>query len=232
MSDSTAQVTQHRFSSTTQAVQHRFLRFAGIALAKTLLVVGVALLIARGVDIGGQYLSQYWEGVKNNVMRRIGTVEIVREYVKPNDVSTESLIKTLSHEYNVSPILTLAIGHQESGKGLRNDRLRFEPKVFSRFSKQYPDEISRMMASSIGIMQVIPAFHMKRCNLTSYADLFDRETNIRCGLKVLTDCLNQSRAGTKVAKFKDALACYNGSDTYADEVFSRLGELALENNLL
>lgn len=200
--------------------------------AKLLVFVVLSLFVSRGVWYGVNWAEEKVSIVWSNFLHWAGAVEIIREYVKPSDVATEDLIKNLSREYKVSPILTLAIGHQESGRALRNDRLRFEPKIYSRFSKNYPEETARMMSSSIGIMQVIPAFHMKTCALSSYADLFDRETNIRCGLRVLTDCLSRSKAATKVLKFKEALACYNGSDTYADEVLARLGELVLENNLL
>lgn len=196
------------------------------------LVVGTACIISQGASISADYLSTKFNLFRNYIGKQFVTTEIVKEYVTKESRSTKELILSLSKEFKVSPILTLAIAHQESGSELRADRLRFEPKVYDKFKSRYTEETGRIMASSIGLLQVIPAYHFKTCNLTSYSELFDRETNIRCGLKVLTECLKLASKGSKVSQYTQALTCYNGSSIYADEIFSRLGQLALEENLL
>lgn len=199
---------------------------------KLVFILALAWGLAEAFTVLKAWSAMQYAVVKNWAISRITKVEIVREYVKPLELSTENLITSISKEYGINPILTLAVIHQESGRRLRTDRLKFEPKLYGKW-KGTSDEETRMLATSIGLMQVIPGFHAKSCNLQSYSDLFDTETNIRCGLKVLTDCLKYNqKAGSKLGQYRAALQCYNGSSVYADEVLSRLGELVLENNIL
>lgn len=170
--------------------------------------------------------------LKSEIVKRITKIEVVEKYVRPPELSTEELIDQISFEMKINPLITHGIARQESGKNYKDDALRFEPHLESRFAKLgRSKEETRMLATSIGVMQVIPGFHLKTCGLDSYADLFDRATNIRCGLTVLKDCLAKYQSKKKLEQYKLALGCYNGSETYAGSIIRNIGEIAIEIDL-
>lgn len=150
--------------------------------------------------------------------------------VAEKSIGIENIIRLESKAAGVDPLITLAILHQESGRGLRTDRLRYESHLLSKVKRTpgMTDAEAKIMVTSIGLMQVIPMFHLKRCNLKSYSELFDPEVNIECGLRVLQHCADQHKSKGKVEKLKGALHCYNGSAAYAEEVFQRIAELTIE----
>jgi hypothetical protein len=61
-------------------------------------------------------------------------------------------------------------------------------------------------AGALGLMQVMPATAKSICKITRPQELWDFDTNVTCGVKVLDYCLGEHKGD--VLK---ALACYNGS---------------------
>lgn len=128
---------------------------------------------------------------------------------------------------SIPPILIQAIIDQESSGN--PTATRFEPHLYQRYRSKLPrnEADARMMVSSIGLMQVIPYYHLRDCNLKHYSELFDEGTNRRCGEKVLKRCLD--RHATKANRIQSALSCYNGgSMQYAASVLSRVALATLE----
>lgn len=159
-------------------------------------------------------------------------VKIVERKIKKveNVIGIKDLIRKESSAAKINPLITLAILHQESGKGLRTDRLRYEPHLLPKVKRTpgMTEAEARMQVTSIGLLQVLPIYHLDRCTLKSYSQLFDPQTNIKCGLKVLNDCAAKYKGTDKVQRLKEALHCYNGSAKYVEEVFQRIAELTVE----
>lgn len=192
-------------------------------------LTGLAIL---GVGPVIQVLGNKAIEVKNLLIKKVTKIEIVEKYVTMPEIPTDDLMNQISLEMKINPLITHAIARQESGRNYKEDALRFEPHLEARFSKLGKGkEETRMLATSIGVMQVIPGFHLRTCGLDSYADLFDRATNIKCGLTVLKDCLARHSKKPKLEQYKLALACYNGGDTYASSIIKNIGEIAIEMDL-
>ena len=165
------------------------------------------------------YLSETWDLVQ--------IVEVPKDYT---EIDLKTLIKTTSRAMGMPSYLTLAIIRQESGVNMRHDRMRLEPHLISRFKKQaWENDIEHQAkATSFGLMQVVYGIHKERCHLKSYADLFNPEINLKCGIHVFKDCFSRQKAQDKVNRVKGALLCYNGGKTYPDQVLGKLGEIILE----
>ena len=130
----------------------------------------------------------------------------------------------------IPPILIEAIIDQESSGD--PTATRFEPHLYERYRHKLPrnDADARMMVSSIGLMQVIPYYHLRDCKLKHYSELFNEETNRRCGEQVLKACLN--RYAQRANRLELALSCYNGgSRQYAASVLSRVGVATISSDL-
>lgn len=97
--------------------------------------------------------------------------------------------------------------------------MRFEPHLVRRFGCSGADAECRALATSVGLMQVVPGFHLRRCSLSHWTELLSPNENIRCGKIVLEDCYLRSGRD-----WRKALKCYNGSDRYPPLVFAKLKE--------
>ena len=71
--------------------------------------------------------------------------------------------------------------------------VNFEPDLCKR--KKWSED----KCASYGLMQVIYGWHKKDCGLKSHVDLYDPETNIQCGAKVLSGYLRQERGDVAAA---------------------------------
>lgn len=182
-------------------------------------VTATYLFRAELLEEAKAYLSNAWDLVQ--------VIEVPKDYT---EIDLLTLVKEVSRTYGMPHLLTLAIIRQESGATMRHDRMRFEPHLLSRFRRQaWENDIEHQAkATSFGLMQVVYGLHKERCHLKSYADLFNPEINIKCGITVFRDCFERQKSAEKIARIKGALTCYNGGKTYADEVLGKLGELTLE----
>ena len=158
------------------------------------------------------------------------------QVIKPDDVPIEQLINLVSHEFKINPLIVRAMAEQESGTLERTSRVRFEPHLMGRFKvpANLNDIERQLYSSSHGLLQVVFGFHYKRCGLGEYDwdRLHDPLTNLRCGLTVLRDNLESpaiKRLPRPADRLRAALARYNGSEEYADQVMARLAALLIIN---
>lgn len=150
-------------------------------------------------------------------------VEVER---KPRPV--KELIENIPPEYGISPLVMSVIVERESGG--RNDAIRYEPGQMPRAAKLTKNaEKQRALASSHGLAQVMgwwaPEFKLE------WFQLYDPETNIKAASAILKRCMDKQTAKTKTERLRGALACYNGSNAYADAIIARIGSLLIEQEL-
>jgi hypothetical protein len=140
-----------------------------------------------------------------------------------------TLIERIPPQYGLSPLVAAAMVEQESGG--KKDAIRYEPGQLERARKITSNpEQQRMYASSHCALQVM-GWHMPRFNL-SWADLYDTETCVEVSMTILKDCLDkQHTKKNKYEKLYGALACYNGSEKYAQAILGRLGTMLIEKDL-
>lgn len=139
-----------------------------------------------------------------------------------------SLIKSIPRKYDLDPLLVAAVIGKESNG--RVAAIKFEPAQMHRARKISSSvEEQRILASSIGPMQVM-GWHSKDLGIT-WNELFDLETNIHAGCKVLSDCMRKHEKKQKHEQIWMALKCYNGSDDYARSVYGRLADLLIARTL-
>lgn len=193
--------------------------------------VALSHAIVTGTKILGASINQVIDEAKATVQEKFATEKIV--VVSPEQIDTEKLIESISAEFGINPIVTKAMAIQESGEWTKTDRVRFEPGLHGKFKTPSGlNEIERQFyASSFGILQVIWGWHgVDPCGLSSYSQLLEPATNIRCGLTVLTKNLKGTK-GTPGQRLKVALRKYNGSGQdaidYSNKVMARITELSL-----
>lgn len=129
----------------------------------------------------------------------------------------------------IPPILIQAIIDQESSGD--PTATRFEPHLYERYRSKLPrnEADARMMVSSIGLMQVIPFFHLRTCKLKHYSELFNEKINRECGEAVLLACYR--RYADRPNRLSSAIACYNGGRVeYANSVLSRVAVATLQSD--
>lgn len=198
---------------------------------------GMCALATYGCYTGGmaglEYVSQSASKGMAELRARFETVRIVEKYIQPAKMTLDTAIEQSSTKYKIPALLLRALVVQESGQGLRSDRVRYEPKLQSRFKRlPYQTDMEyQALASSWGYAQIIYGIHRQTCALESYADLLDPATNLDCAGKILSNCLLRRRVGSKSERFVACLKEYNGGDSYPGEVLDHLANLVLEQTL-
>jgi hypothetical protein len=158
---------------------------------------------------------------------RIVTQTIEVPLVEPG---YDELLETVPPKYGVPSILAHAIVEQESGG--KRDAIRFEPGQVERARKvtgsKNESEI-RQYASSHCPAQVM-GWHAPRYNM-SWVDLYVPTNCIEVAMAILSDCLKKQHQASKYDRHRGALACYNGSTVYADQVMARVTRSLYERAL-
>lgn len=170
----------------------------------TALVIGASYAVTGCINLARSHLNEL-------------TQEALAYEQAPVKRSLRESIADIARAGGFDPALIEAIIDVESS--WRLDAMRFEPHLAARFRDEglRADEVTPH-ATSFGLMQIVYGLHRDRCKLRSHTDLLDAETNVRCGVAVLSAC--RKREGSVV----DALICYNGSEAYAVRVLSVLAE--------
>lgn len=194
------------------------------------LYIGSALATSYALMLGYGWCAHKALELKSWGLERLTRVEVVREYVQPLDLPVGEIIRRVSDEMGVNPVITKAIAMRESR--LEPDAIRFEPKVFSRLKVGSEDQ-RRMLASSHGVMQIM-GFNQDICGLKSWAELYDPAVNVRCALYILKKNAQEARSiKNPAARLREALRRYNGSgehaENYADAVMANIADELLND---
>lgn len=193
---------------------------------------GLLLTALYGTGALTERATEWGKGEFNRLrelgMSKLRTVEVVREYVDPLDHDTPTLIKFVSGEEGINWIITDAIVNKESD--YRPGAFRIEPRRCEKLgivlgSPRVP------LCSSHGIMQVMGENARKFCNI-DWSQLYDRRTNIKCGLTILKRNLDsQPKTNSPGTRLWEALRMYNGSgadaEAYADKVMGMIADRLL-----
>lgn len=214
--------------SLKRAVRRFVFRVSGASL-----VLGCCYL---GAVEASKQAARWWAMGKQYAVSQITRIEVVKEYVeiRPETLPLEDLIQRAATKHGVPPLLMRALILQESGRGLRTDRVRYEPHLQKRFKRDswMTDMEYQALASSWGLGQIIYGFWKDHCKLTSYADLLDPARNLDCSASILRDCLTRRKSvSSKATRFRQCLREYNGGDEYAGQVEAHLVELVLSETL-
>lgn len=190
----------------------------------------------RTIKIASALLLGCASGVAGEKYIPLAIPKDVRIIEKPVPVhvpakSLKEIIEEIPPKYGIPPLLAAAIVHQESGGN--TDAVRFEPGQVARAKRVAPrasEHEIRMLASSLGAFQVM-AWHAPTFGLR-WSELLDPETNAEVAMAILRSCLDRhTNKKTKYEQVRGGLACYNGSERYADAVLARLGRILVEANL-
>jgi len=203
---------------------------------KTLLALLLLLLAAWLGYLGSQTVitqtKNYYQRALDYVISQVTHIEVVREYVeiRSETLPLDQLVERAAKKHGVPALLMRALIVQESGRGLRTDRVRYEPHLQKRFKREswQTDMEFQGLSSSWGLGQIIYGFWKDFCKLDSYADLLDPARNLDCSASIIRDCLNRRKAvSNKVMRFRQCLKEYNGGEEYAGQVEAHLVELVL-----
>lgn len=160
------------------------------ALLKLILVI--MLLVHLGVpnELGDSYLEHtpIAKTEKETKSELENYIKVVNSDVNDQEVKTmvTSAFKWAA-KYRIDPLLILSVIHTES-----------------TFAKH-----AISSAGAFGLMQVLPKWHLDKIkdarDVTGTPELFDIDTNIYLGTRILKECQN------KYQTIEKSLLCYNGS---------------------
>jgi soluble lytic murein transglycosylase-like protein len=132
---------------------------------------------------------------------------------------SEALASVIAWEYRISRTVTrdlVGAAYREA------DRHALDPMLIVAVIAVESgfNPIARSDTGAMGLMQVIPRFHVDKLPATKGASVFDPHVNIQLGASVLKDCIR--RGGTEIA----GLQRYNGARSDATYAYARkvLGE--------
>jgi hypothetical protein len=156
----------------------------------------------------------------------------------PSVADLDTVVRTYSSKYGVSPAITWAIVDQESN--LAPTRIRFEESWKTQYSKKYPKQAWMndieydLQFSSFGLMQVSYIIWKDFCGIENYTDLLSTSTNLDCGLKIISQCLYDRReVNPKSKRLRECFREYNGTGTqaekYASQVMARLADHLIDD---
>lgn len=216
----------------------KLLKFFTKFVLFTVVLVSVSIGVTTGVNWLRNWAEVKYAEATEMIASQFETVRVVQITPEESDKSIAQLIKEASVKHDIPKLLIAALIEQESGSRYAVNRIRFEPAVYARIDKKKfaDEEVGRLWASSIGLTQVIPWYHLRggsadECAL-DYQELFDPEKNINCGAGILAKCLRaKAHIKDKEARFRSCLLAYNGGSSYPDQVMARISKMALEGVL-
>jgi hypothetical protein len=184
--------------------------------------------IVKKITILGAVLSAIAGGIYAcNLEPTKVEVEKIVEIVKQEE-KLEDLLKEVPEAYGVPEMIARAIVRQESGGKMNS--IRFEPGQMARAGKFTKNvEQQRMLASSHCALQVM-GWHAPGLGI-DWTDLYKPRTCMEAGMKILADCMKRSKNDSKYQTYYRALACYNGSEKYANEVMTAVATELIERSL-
>lgn len=194
---------------------------------QTLLFIKRWFLRVTAVAVGtafGLGLTTAWGFIEPAVRYVKVPVEVE---VKAQPKPVHELIKQTALDSGIPALLLEAVVRHESN--YRVDAIRYEAHHLGRAAKITNDqELQRMYASSIGLMQVM-SWHAPHYGLKWY-QLLDPETNLKVGADILATCIERHKTKKGREKIRLALGCFNGdADRYPPKVFAAMGEILAES---
>lgn len=206
-----------------------------IWLLKVTVFIASGAAASHYAGLGAKLAHAKLSEVRASIAERFESVKVVREYLPREQKPLGQIVKEASERHAVSSLLLVALMHQESGKQLRTDRMRYEPHLQGRFkcAAWMNDAECKSYATSWGLTQVVYGFWKERCGLESYSDLLNPEINVQCGASILGECLKRRHKLDKMQRYRECLGEYNGDRTgrYASEVLQHLTEIVIEQEL-
>lgn len=203
-----------------------------ILAIKLTVACGVAVALTNGLNIIYDRALGLYTALKADVISNLTKVQVIKEYVKPEERPLEELIEQVANELKIPAIALQAVVEKESagGKAL----YRFEPEVFNRrqsIDRGSEDE-RRMLASSHGVGHVMGFNAKPRCNI-EWSKLYDTYTGLSCGAKILRQNLDRYKeVRDPAARLRLAFRDYNGSgdmaERYANDAMAKVGALLIQ----
>lgn len=202
--------------------------FLKISLIICLLIIGSHFIVEAY-----QSAKVKFEDYKIGLIEKLTRTQIIKEYVKPESLSTDELISVISREVNLKPVILKVIVIKESHDDI-NQLYRFEAKQFAKranLDRKYTEAERRMMSSSHGVTHVM-GYRAHECGL-HWSQLYEKRNALMCTSVIVKKDLARASKMTKSKSEQLYLAYkfYNGSDQYAIEAMAELGKI-LFNELI
>lgn len=198
-----------------------------------LILIVVSLLVVAShlvVDFYSDTKKQVQE-LKIAFIEQLTRTQVIKEFVKAEDVPTADLIMLIAKEFNIKQIILEVIIVMESKDDI-NQLYRFEPAQFAKRSwldRKHTDAEKRMRSSSHGITHIM-GYRAEECGL-HWSELYDKRKALMCTALIMNKNLENARGKTKSERLYQAFKMYNGSDAYAIKAMSELGKI-LFNELI
>jgi len=199
---------------------------------KLIAVATLGVMLSNGLTVLKTVATDKYLEAKGKVISQLTKVEVIREYVRPDERPLPELIEQVAGELKIPAIALQAVVDKESagGKAL----YRFEPEVFKRresIDRGSEDE-RRMLASSHGVGHVMGFNARPRCNI-GWDKLYDTYTGLSCGARILRQNLDRYKdVKDPAARLRLAFRDYNGSgdmaERYANDAMAKVGALLIQ----
>lgn len=224
-------------------------RKKGFYFAKFIFGIIFLLLLSWGIIKGIQVASKYAIGAENYVLENVNAVKyevadlfgIVKYEIVDMAVISENIPKKIemySSAFGMNKIVGMAVADKESE--MNPYRFRYEEIWKRDYSKTVPcppyhnKEECDLLYSSIGIMQISFPIWKDFCEVSHPIELFNVDVNIKCGIRILAECLHRNQHIKSNSKLlRRCYREYNGSgekaEIYANDIMSRLVNYTIED---
>jgi soluble lytic murein transglycosylase-like protein len=211
------------------------------------LIVSSSLVISQAWDMASAVVISQWTVLKLRAVDQFGLMRYNVKIVPMEEAELEDLLNTYAKKYHVRPIVAKAMIDQETTDTeflSRSHRFRFEKSWKDAHARSHPksagmnEEEYNLIFSSIGLMQVSYVLWKDFCGLNTVNDLFNPATNIDCGLRIISRCLedNLMKHSKNSSALRYCFRTYNGSgpdaERYAEKMMSRVTDMVVDRESL
>lgn len=194
-----------------------FIKLKLFSIKALLFIVGAFIVtnfLYKGFDIAKEKTAL----VRNKILAAVTVVNTEVRWITKPERNLSEIILEKSRQHKISEQVIRAMILTEST--FDPDSEREEPGLYDDFVKYHKigmtEREKTRFNTSYGLMQVVYGYWFKLCDLKSPIDLFNKETNLECGLRALKYCRSRAPFKDKTNQWLWAFACYNQGERRAN----------------
>jgi hypothetical protein len=207
-----------------------------LAGVKFVSFLGFSLVTAHCLQIGFVAAKDKANQLHEAIRDKLTIVKYQREYKHADEADLDEIIKEVSREYQIDPLILQVIADKESSRG--KELYRFEPKKYAERSSEdrqlgLSEDERRMENSSHGVFHIMGYTARSACKL-HYSQLYDPWVSARCAATIVAKSWNNlSHVKDSAERLRQVFQRYNGagpvSVAYSRDAMSRVAQIIYQD---
>lgn len=227
----TIRLTEDQVVRAPMGSVRKFRRWLILMFGKLTVFLVLSVITAHYLQAGYAWGREQYFDARAAVLDKFTIVKQVKEFAPADEATVEDIIRQVSVEYHIDPLVMEVLREKESAGG----RLlyRFEPTKFTDREKTdrklgLSEDERRMENSSHGIFHVMGYTARSDCGL-HWSALYDPWTSARCAATVVSRHMEATKGiASPGQRLREVFRRYNGSgpgaERYADDAMSRVAQ--------